>query len=362
MRKAIHAADLHVSRSEQQYSFAVFDELIELCRRNEVDLLLLAGDLFDSYPDAVALAPELREHAAALPEACRAVAIPGNHEELLRGEEPLETIDLGRIAWATGSPFQRYKVCGIDLFAVPFRSSYADYLTWEIPAAGEDPRIVMMHGTLAGMWFSGLEETEESTVAIDPDVFGRIGASYAALGHIHSAHTEELEGCTACYPGSARVWRRGENDLRAVQLLEFQGTALTRHERLTLTSAGRYRHLELPVGIDPGKVLTHVDEHVFDSADFVELALSGLIETQAQSAQLVRKLQHRLGPRVRRLEIDTEHLEPLSGFAALPLARHFLEHWNRRWQHAASPREKDLLLEARRNALTKIKHRVEGRR
>ena len=361
MSKVIHLADLHISQAERRYSLAVFDEIVELCRTTGADLLLLAGDLFDSYPDAAALAPELREHAAALPESCRAIAIPGNHEGLQRAGEPRKSLELGRITWITGEPFERHGPAGLDLFAIPFRASYAEYLTWRIAEASGRPRIVMLHGTLAGMWFSGFEEDEEPTAAIDPDLFSRFDAAYAALGHLHTPHLERLDRCTVCYPGSARVWRRGESEPRGVQLLEFSDETLLHQERITLATAGRYRRLELPVGLDGSRAHAELDDYPLDRADYLEVVLSGLVESKAECAQLERALQRRIGPHVRRLEIDTEHLEPVSGVSSLPLARRFLEHWHRRLQHAATPQERELLLEARRCGLGKIKQRIEGR-
>ncbi len=412
MRRVIHLADLHLSRAELQYSLSVLDEVLALAREHAADLLLFAGDVFDSYADAVMLAPEVRKRADSLPETCRAVAIPGNHEHLERNDADLAALDLGRIEWLTAAPFAHRSFHGLDLIAIPFRSSYADYVAWEVPdlaqreaqqREGSAARIVMIHGTLAGMWFSGLDENETDTAAIDQDLFRRFGASYAALGHIHTPHSDEFDGCTACYPGSARVWRRGELGPRQIRLLEFDGGRLQRNTVLTLKSAGRYRYLELPVGIDLETLTAHLAEGRIPGAlgagaigagtpgggaleagapgggaheagapgggddpgpgpaDVLELAPTGLVETQAESARLVRAIRQGFESRVRKLVISTEGLQTLSGVSTLPLARRFLEHWHRRWEHAASEQQRELLLEARRSALIKIKQRVEGR-
>ncbi len=407
MRRVIHLADLHLSRAELQYSLSVLDEALALAAEHGADLLLCAGDVFDSYPDAAALAPEVRKRADTLPETCRALAIPGNHEHLERNDADLSALDLGRIEWLTAVPFAHRRFKELDLIAIPFRKSYADYVAWEVPSSplknmrhgeGSTARIVMMHGTLAGMWFSGLDENEAETAAIDQDLFRRFGASYAALGHIHTPHSDEFDGCTTCYPGSARVWRRGELGPRQALLLEFDGGRLQRNIALTLNSAGRYRYLELPVGTDPDALAAQLaegrlpgalgagalgagaveagapgagtlgaglhrtgDDRVPGTADVLELAPTGLVETQAEVARLVRAIRQGFESRVRKLLVSTEGLQTLSGVSTLPLARRFLEHWHRRWEQAASEQQRELLLEARRSALMKIKQRVEGR-
>ena len=364
MSSIIHLADLHLSRSEQEYSLAVFDEVLELCRRTEARMLLIAGDLFDTYPDAVALAPEVAARCEKLPAECEIVAIPGNHEALRSDGASIDGESLGRITWVDTTPFScvsRPEI-GLEIIAVPFQPDYAEYVSWEFPPPDGAVRIALMHGTLSGMWFSGLDESEDETAAIDADLFRRCGASYAALGHIHTARTEQLDGCYACYPGSARVWRRGETGARTAQLLDLSGGVIRPREAVTLETAGRYHELELPVGIDPDRAIEDLDPSLFGSADYLEISLTGLVESQDESARLSKSLRQRLQSRVRRLEINTEQLEPLSGFGSLPLARRFLDHWHERRRRASSEEEVRILLEARRIALGKIKQRVEGRR
>ncbi len=364
MSSIIHLADLHLSRSEQEYSLAVFDELLELCRRTDARLLLIAGDFFDSYPDAVALAPEVARRCAKLPDGCEVIAIPGNHEALRSDGAAVDGRSLGCVTWLDTAPFScgSRPELGLEIIAVPFQTEYAQYVSWEFPPPDGAPRIALMHGTLSGMWFSGLDESEDETAAIDADLFRRCGASYAALGHIHTARAEQLDGCYACYPGSARVWRRGETGPRTVQLLELTGGEIRPREAITLEAAGRYHEIELPVGIHPDRAIDEIDLSRFGPADYLDISLTGLVESQAESARITKALRRRLESRVRRLEIDTEQLEPLSGVGSLPLARRFLDHWHERLQRASSDEELRILLEARRIALGKIKQRVEDRR
>jgi DNA repair exonuclease SbcCD nuclease subunit len=52
MKTLIHCADLHLAADEQDYSFKVLAELLQLTKKKAADFLLFAGDVFNSYQDA----------------------------------------------------------------------------------------------------------------------------------------------------------------------------------------------------------------------------------------------------------------------------------------------------------------------
>ena len=55
MTRIIHAADLHISVAEKDYSLKVLDSIIRIVQEGNAKYLLFAGDIFDSFADAETL-------------------------------------------------------------------------------------------------------------------------------------------------------------------------------------------------------------------------------------------------------------------------------------------------------------------
>ncbi len=92
--KLIHCADLHISKSEREYSLNVFKEILEIANREHADFLLICGDLFDSYNDAEALRIEVREYLSILHAECKVYFAPGNHEELQKKNRDIKVLPI----------------------------------------------------------------------------------------------------------------------------------------------------------------------------------------------------------------------------------------------------------------------------
>ena len=83
--KVLHTADWHVGkalggRSRQEEHEAVLDEIVTIARGQEVDVVLVAGDLFDNTapsPDAERI---VYRTLLDLSEVGHVVVIPGNHD------------------------------------------------------------------------------------------------------------------------------------------------------------------------------------------------------------------------------------------------------------------------------------------
>ena len=88
--KFIHTSDLHYGaapdankpwgRERAQAVKNAFNKIIEACKTEEADLLLIAGDLFDSIPDEQEIA-EVNEAFASIPKT-RVAIIPGRNEKI----------------------------------------------------------------------------------------------------------------------------------------------------------------------------------------------------------------------------------------------------------------------------------------
>jgi exonuclease SbcD len=354
----LHVADLHLADSEREYSFSVLEEIVTLAQRQNVTFLLLSGDTFDSFGDAESLRGSFRRTLEKLGSSCEVLFLPGNHEEIGRGNKSLGSLDLGPITLLDTKPFSLISREGVEFLAIPHQPNYSDYSQWKVSPKQQELRVALAHGVVLGMSFAGLDQ-ETGAGAIDPDMFSRFQVDYAALGHIHQRRRETLDHGIICYPGSSRVWRRGELDERGAFLLNTAGRLQV--EFLPLNSAGQYREYDLALNLEgKGEDLSRKAES-WSSSDWVHIKFSGLVEEEGVVASLETEIQKRYRDRVRRLEIDREEVSVLPGIASQPLARRFLTLWEQKEPEPAQESERRIWLRARELALAEMKRVLEAR-
>jgi DNA repair exonuclease SbcCD nuclease subunit len=362
MTEIIHCADLHLSTREPTYSLSVLDEIIRLTRTHKAAYLLFAGDTFDSFPDAEALRGEFRTRIGALTPGCEILLLPGNHEDLRRGRRSLRSLDLGPVTLLDKKPFRFLRRSNMEFLAVPHQPGSPEYRDWQVPAK-KQRRIVLAHGVVSGLAYGGLDpDGEGGGSALDPDLFVRFRADYAALGHIHARRQERQGGLLLAYPGSARVWRRGESGERGLLRLSVPDSmqAGCRLHFHALKSAGQYREIAVLLGFDGESEDLAPRAESWQSADTVRLVFSGLVEDEHVAADLAAAIERRWSPRVRKLEIEREQVAALPGIASHPLAKRFLAAWTEREPHDDT--ERRIWLRARQLGLQAIKETLEARR
>ncbi|MDF5754171.1 exonuclease SbcCD subunit D [Spongiactinospora sp. TRM90649] len=248
--KILHTADWHVGkvlkgRSRLDEHRAVLRELVGVARREDVDAVIVAGDLFDTSaptPDAQGLVlPALM----ALREGGRdVVVLAGNHDnpQLFEVYRPvLGALGIhvvggfrrpdngGTLSFTarTGEPVRlavlpflshRYVIRAAEVLAGTAADHNRDYagrigeLIGALTAsfAGDTVNLVTTHGTLPGGKFGGGEREAQSifsyyfeSAAFPPTT------QYAALGHLH--RRQQLPGpCPIWYSGSPLAVDFGE--------------------------------------------------------------------------------------------------------------------------------------------------------
>jgi len=90
--RILHAADLHLGRTLHERDLipdqrAMFDAMLRVLEARKVDVLVLAGDIYDRAippPEAIALFDDFLSRVAALPDGPVIIAIPGNHDSAAR--------------------------------------------------------------------------------------------------------------------------------------------------------------------------------------------------------------------------------------------------------------------------------------
>jgi len=276
--KILHTSDWHVGRtirgrSRAEEHRAVLAEITGIAGNEGVDLILVAGDLFD----VVAPSPESEQIVFRalldLADIAPVVAVAGNHDHPRRLEAVAPLLELGRVtvgstlrrpedggvitvdteSGETGRialvPFvgQRAIVSATDLMALDpdqHGGKYAGRLAGVIDKLTEglsldQVNLVVAHLMVAGGTLGGGERSAHTIFdyAVSSQAFDG-SLSYVALGHLHRPQKVPAAG-PVWYSGSPLQMDFGETeDRKAVLLIEAEPGVPARVREVPL-SAGR---------------------------------------------------------------------------------------------------------------------------
>jgi len=280
--KILHTSDWHVGkalrgRSRADEHRAVLAEITEVARAEEVDLVLITGDLFDTAtPTAEAEQIVYRALLDLAATGAEVVALAGNHDHPARFEAArglaghahitlvghprrpddgglidIEGRSGGRIQVAV-LPFcsQRHVVRAAALMGCDASANAQAYAQWMADlirglCSGFDPgavNVLAAHLAARGGMKGGGERDAQLTEAywVDPADFPS-AAHYVALGHLH--RTQSLPAAApAWYAGSPLQLDFGETENQpSVLLVEAEPDAPATVRRLPLTAGRRLR-------------------------------------------------------------------------------------------------------------------------
>ncbi len=277
--KLLHTSDWHIGKAIRGHSRAgehrdVLAEITDIAADRKVDLVVVAGDLFDTAaptPESEAIAYDA---LLALAEAAPVIVIAGNHDSARRLDAVSQLLALGRITVAAtprppsqggvarfstddGTPVnvamipfvsQRAIVRADALMSQPaFRNaqSYAERLRAVIgavsaPFDADSVNIVAAHVFVAGGATGGGERAahlvdEYAVSAVDFPM----SAGYVALGHLHRA--QAIRGATTIhYCGSPLQLDFGEDSgTKQVNIVELEPGLPAKVEAVPLSSGRR---------------------------------------------------------------------------------------------------------------------------
>jgi DNA repair exonuclease SbcCD nuclease subunit len=358
--RAVFCADLHLAEKEKDYSFGVLREVTALCGGEGCDYLLLGGDIFNSRPDAESLRGAFAGILEDLPPECTVYYLPGNHEELYKpaNAAPFENLSFGRAEVLFGRPYSVKSLgAGAELLALPFQRDYSDYRSWPLPPGEKELRIVMAHGTVPGISYTGPGEEDPAGV-LDPDIFSCFNAGLALLGHIHGSVRRQMGETLVAYPGSARVWREAESGARQVFLIDTKAKPFSM-ETLKLKSAGEYRSTAVYAAPD-GELRISGKMETWSAEDWICLEVSGFVEDERKALENLEILKGALEKKFRRVTL-TNRISVLAGISNHPLALAFLKKWETLAASSSGP-ERDIYNLARLKGLEVLKDILENRR
>jgi exonuclease SbcD len=267
----VHAADIHLDsplRSLALRDLALadlignatrraFTGIVRLCLEQQVDALLLSGDLYDGEQTSMKTARFLADQIRLLHEAGIAVfIIRGNHDALSRITReltfPLSVKIFGGRAEAVEIERGRGAV-PIAIHGISFAQPHApeSLLSRFASPIGGSVNIGMLHTSLGGS--SGHDPYAPCEMAD----LKRAGFRYWALGHIHGRGVDEEGAATVVMPGMPQGRDIGESGPKSVTLVTVMDDGSIQTEEHH-TSIAQFERVPVDLGgIDDWRGMVH---------------------------------------------------------------------------------------------------------
>ena len=231
MIKLMHCADIHLdspfasnrlddAEQRRRELRAAFAAMTVYARDNGVDLVLIAGDLFDAEYVTQDNAAFVRHCFAGAPE-CRFIIAPGNHDPYTANSVYAQTDWPGNVYIFDRPEMQCFHFDDIetDVYGYAFTSSVLKKYPLDGTAVNAPDRIQLLcaHGDL------GKNESEYCPISMDSLM--QNGFDYAALGHIHAGtEVSEAGGTRYAYSGCLMGRDFGEAGLKSAIIAAVEKT------------------------------------------------------------------------------------------------------------------------------------------
>lgn len=209
--KFLHMADSHLSRpfgflpptlaeERRRDQRRTIGKTVDLALERDVDLFLIAGDLFDRPdPDPTDIEAVI-EHLTRLSSAGKRIfAIPGNHDYCVKNSF-WRRLDIPgmRLFLEPECEHVILEDLGVAVAGCAFDKSQSDRRAFDgLDLPRDVPGILLLHAS-----FESFEGQLERYHPFGQKELQASGATYVALGHYHRLNILTEGGVTACYPGS----------------------------------------------------------------------------------------------------------------------------------------------------------------
>ena len=360
MVKFLHAADLHLDspfsalkpeqaalrRREQRL---LLSALAQAAKENACQLMLLAGDLFDSadaYPETVeALMSALADCGA------QVFIAPGNHDCCLAGSACLRRDWPENVRIFTSETVEAVELpeLGVRVYGAGFRSAQCRPLLPGFRAKQDGmTNLMVLHGDVTN--------AASPYNAVSPADIAASGLSYLALGHIHMASGLQKAGQTFyAWPGCAVGRGFDELGQKGCYLGTLEDSGGVQLEFLPL-GGRKYEILNVPAGQDAlASVLDALSADT--SQDIYRIVLTGEADTPDLAA-----LREALEPRFYALQLrdaTTPRRELWAGMEEDTLRGLFLRRLHARYEAAQEEPERRAIALAARLGLAAMEGREE---
>ena len=271
--KILHSADWHLGCSFRQFSpeqqtflkqeqRLLPQKIAELCLREDCDLMLLSGDIFDENPsrDILELVKSALQHCGV-----PVLIAPGNHDFCCPGSPWLENTWPENVFIFTGG-LESVTIAGLNcrIYGAGYQSMDCPGLLEGFTAEGEERyHLAVLHADPV--------QTGSPYCPITASQVRNSGLQYLALGHIHKAGAFRAGATLCAWPGCpmGRGW--DEAGSKGVCIVTIGDTAQVR--TVTLDSV-RFQTHQADISSDALQALESILP-AGDSLDFIRVTLTG---------------------------------------------------------------------------------------
>ena len=220
--KILHTADIHL-KSFGDERWTALETIIEIAKRERIDILTVSGDLFDAETDTENLRPKIQDVFSN--NGFKIVLIPGNHDctvcqGMYFGSDATILTDLAK-------PFEQENV---RIWGFPFEEITTEEIIEKLAFLKnkldkEHINILLHHGELLDAFFSRRdfgEEGEQRYLPLKLSYFKDMKLDYVLSGHFHSNFRvwKFDGGGFFVYPGSPISITKKETGQRKLNLFE----------------------------------------------------------------------------------------------------------------------------------------------
>jgi exonuclease SbcD len=265
MLRLLHTADVHLgarhadlgdqASAQRERQFAAFSATVDLALAEKVDVVLIAGDLFDSNTQPRRSVERVAAELGRLVQATiRTVVIPGTHDVFDRASI-YRAHDLKALAGSAPGddlvtvlgpdlPEVHLRACDAIVYATVFATKRAPHSPLRNLAVGGDDRakwhIGMVHGAIA---IPGRTDGDE--VVITKEEIAATGFDYLALGHWHSTQQGTAGSVTYAYAGAPEAVALDQDRAGKVLLVTLDEVDGVRRVSVEERTVGRTRFEKL---------------------------------------------------------------------------------------------------------------------
>ena len=281
--KFIHIADVHLgaapdlgrpwSKARAREIWESFEEVISVCNRDQIDLLLIAGDLFHRQP----LKRELKEadYQFSTLTHTKVVIIAGNHDYIREGSVYDRFPWCGQVTFLKSRSMQsvyfpelRTAVQGFSYGSQEIGEPLLDQAKPE-KREGQEYGILLAHGG------------DEKHVPFRQRALAAAGFDYVALGHIHKPQIWQEDGIA--YAGSLEPIDKNDLGSRGY----IRGELSAEKRKIQFIAAARREYLRVRLTLTPssteGALCKKVQEVVgmYGKQNLYRLQLDGEYDPEA---------------------------------------------------------------------------------
>ena len=224
--KILHTADIHLREYEDE-QWKALEKLIEIGKKEKIEIFVISGDLFNKDIDAENLRPKIRELFSH--NGFQIVLLPGNHDSdsyksgMYFGEDTAILTDLEDCF-----EYKGVRICGI-----PFDPIGGEEILYRLRSLlnkfvldKKKKNILLYHGELLDAFFSRKDfgdEGEERYMPVKLSYFKDLNVDYVLAGHFHSKFEVRrlVNGGYFVYPGSPLSLTKRETGQRKVNIFKL---------------------------------------------------------------------------------------------------------------------------------------------